>query len=202
MNIGDDARFHCDRAALHITEEGHHVADSPGWPPVDEVRVSDELDLIDCGSPDFVVGSMGHGAIPPISAWQSRRRNELCVSASCRSEVAEHIQQDDNRQWNSDQPEQGAAHRAPPFVESHMRKKRGQRRPVPSVHGRIRRRCQFGGPTLSRQFFATQLTLPLLFGRMLGEVLARMGPPAIFGQLLAGVLPGPSVFGAYRAARR
>ena len=50
--------------------------------------------------------------------------------------------------------------------------------------------------------FATELTLLLLFGRMLGEVLARMGPPAIFGRLLAGVLPGPSVFGAYRAVRR
>src|SRR3954463_9106795 len=31
---------------------------------------------------------------------------------------------------------------------------------------------------------------------MLGEVMTRIGQPAIFGQLLAGVLLGPSVFGA------
>src|SRR5262245_46645050 len=31
---------------------------------------------------------------------------------------------------------------------------------------------------------------------MLGEVMSRIGQPAIFGQLLAGVLLGPSVFGA------
>jgi len=31
---------------------------------------------------------------------------------------------------------------------------------------------------------------------MLGEVMSRFGQPAIFGQLLAGVLLGPSVFGA------
>src|SRR5262245_7094374 len=31
---------------------------------------------------------------------------------------------------------------------------------------------------------------------MLGEVMSRFGQPAIFGQLLAGVLLGPSIFGA------
>src|SRR5690349_18242976 len=31
---------------------------------------------------------------------------------------------------------------------------------------------------------------------MLGEAMSRVGQPAIFGQLLAGVLLGPSVFGA------
>ena len=36
----------------------------------------------------------------------------------------------------------------------------------------------------------------LFFGRMLGEMMSRIGQPAIFGQLLAGVLLGPSVFGA------
>jgi Kef-type K+ transport system membrane component KefB/nucleotide-binding universal stress UspA family protein len=44
--------------------------------------------------------------------------------------------------------------------------------------------------------FAAELILLLLFGRMLGEVMSRIGQPAIFGQLLAGVLLGPSVFGA------
>jgi Kef-type K+ transport system membrane component KefB/nucleotide-binding universal stress UspA family protein len=44
--------------------------------------------------------------------------------------------------------------------------------------------------------FAAELILLLFFGRMLGEGMSRMGQPAIFGQLLAGVLLGPSVFGA------
>ena len=44
--------------------------------------------------------------------------------------------------------------------------------------------------------FVAQLILLLLVGRMLGEVMSRFGQPAIFGQLLAGVLLGPSVFGA------
>ena len=44
--------------------------------------------------------------------------------------------------------------------------------------------------------FAAELILLLFFGRMLGEVMARIGQPAIFGQLLAGVLLGPSLFGA------
>ena len=44
--------------------------------------------------------------------------------------------------------------------------------------------------------FAAELILLLLTGRLLGEGMARIGQPAIFGQLLAGVLLGPSVFGA------
>jgi len=44
--------------------------------------------------------------------------------------------------------------------------------------------------------FAAELILLLFFGRLLGEGMARIGQPAIFGQLLAGVLLGPSVFGA------
>ncbi|MGD9885842.1 MAG: cation:proton antiporter [Reyranella sp.] len=44
--------------------------------------------------------------------------------------------------------------------------------------------------------FVAQLILLLLVGRLMGEVMARIGQPAIFGQLLAGVLLGPSVFGA------
>jgi Kef-type K+ transport system membrane component KefB/nucleotide-binding universal stress UspA family protein len=43
--------------------------------------------------------------------------------------------------------------------------------------------------------FAAQLILLLFFGRLIGEGMARIGQPAIFGQLLAGVLLGPSVFG-------
>ena len=44
--------------------------------------------------------------------------------------------------------------------------------------------------------FAAELILLLFFGRLLGEVMSRFGQPAIFGQLLAGVVLGPSVFGA------
>ena len=44
--------------------------------------------------------------------------------------------------------------------------------------------------------FVAELILLLFFGRMLGEMMNRLGQPAIFGQLLAGVLLGPSVFGA------
>ena len=44
--------------------------------------------------------------------------------------------------------------------------------------------------------FIAELILLLLVGRMLGEVMTRFGQPAIFGQLLAGVLLGPSIFGA------
>ncbi|WP_395713744.1 cation:proton antiporter [Reyranella sp.] len=44
--------------------------------------------------------------------------------------------------------------------------------------------------------FVAELILLLLVGRLMGEAMARIGQPAIFGQLLAGVLLGPSVFGA------
>ena len=44
--------------------------------------------------------------------------------------------------------------------------------------------------------FAAELILLLLVGRLLGEGISRLGQPALFGQLLAGVLLGPSVFGA------
>src|SRR5438132_7349860 len=44
--------------------------------------------------------------------------------------------------------------------------------------------------------FAAELILLLFVGRLLGEALNRIGQPAIFGQLLAGVLLGPSIFGA------
>lgn len=43
--------------------------------------------------------------------------------------------------------------------------------------------------------FIAELILLLFFGRLIGEAMTRIGQPAIFGQLLAGVLLGPSVFG-------
>ncbi|MBN4667869.1 cation:proton antiporter [Pandoraea nosoerga] len=44
--------------------------------------------------------------------------------------------------------------------------------------------------------FFTQLLLLVLAGRLLGEVMQRLRQPAVMGQLLAGVLLGPSIFGA------
>lgn len=43
--------------------------------------------------------------------------------------------------------------------------------------------------------FLIQLILLMVVGRGLGEVMGRFGQPAIFGQLLGGVVLGPSVFG-------
>ncbi|MBN9114192.1 MAG: cation:proton antiporter, partial [Pandoraea sp.] len=40
----------------------------------------------------------------------------------------------------------------------------------------------------------------VLVGRLLGEVMQRLRQPAVMGQLLAGVLLGPSVFGALMPA--
>ena len=44
--------------------------------------------------------------------------------------------------------------------------------------------------------FFVQIALLILVGRLLGEWLQRVGQPAVLGQLLAGILLGPSVFGA------
>jgi Kef-type K+ transport system membrane component KefB/nucleotide-binding universal stress UspA family protein len=48
----------------------------------------------------------------------------------------------------------------------------------------------------SEAVFIAQIVLLLLVGRLLGEVMQRIGQPAIIGQLLAGIVLGPSVFGA------
>ena len=47
----------------------------------------------------------------------------------------------------------------------------------------------------SEALFIAQLVVLLLVGRLLGEAMQRIGQPAIMGQLLAGILLGPSVFG-------
>ncbi|TIX34983.1 MAG: potassium transporter, partial [Mesorhizobium sp.] len=43
--------------------------------------------------------------------------------------------------------------------------------------------------------FVAEIVLLLLVGRGLGEVLQRYGQPAIMGQLIGGILLGPSLFG-------
>ena len=51
-----------------------------------------------------------------------------------------------------------------------------------------------GGST--EALFIVQIVLLLLVGRLLGEGMQRIGQPAVIGQLIAGMLLGPSVFGA------
>jgi K+:H+ antiporter len=48
----------------------------------------------------------------------------------------------------------------------------------------------------SEALFIAQIVLLLLVSRLLGEVMQRIGQPAVMGQLIAGILLGPSVFGA------
>jgi Kef-type K+ transport system membrane component KefB/nucleotide-binding universal stress UspA family protein len=44
--------------------------------------------------------------------------------------------------------------------------------------------------------FFSQILLLIVVGRLLGELMQRVGQPAVMGQLLAGIMLGPSVFGA------
>lgn len=44
--------------------------------------------------------------------------------------------------------------------------------------------------------FFLQIMLLIVAGRLLGELMQRVGQPAVMGQLLAGIILGPSVFGA------
>ena len=43
--------------------------------------------------------------------------------------------------------------------------------------------------------FVAELGILLLVGRLMGEAAQRIGQPAVMGQLIGGVLLGPSVFG-------
>ena len=52
-------------------------------------------------------------------------------------------------------------------------------------------------PDHTAAIFVAELILLLFTGRLLGEGMNRISQPAIFGQLLAGVILGPSVFGAF-----
>lgn len=50
-----------------------------------------------------------------------------------------------------------------------------------------------GGP--SEALFIVQLMMLMLVGRLLGEGLLRLGQPAVMGQLMAGLVLGPSILG-------
>jgi Kef-type K+ transport system membrane component KefB/nucleotide-binding universal stress UspA family protein len=47
----------------------------------------------------------------------------------------------------------------------------------------------------SEALFIAEIGLLLLVGRLMGEVAQRIGQPAVMGQLIAGVILGPSLFG-------
>jgi Kef-type K+ transport system membrane component KefB/nucleotide-binding universal stress UspA family protein len=48
----------------------------------------------------------------------------------------------------------------------------------------------------SEAIFLAQVVLLLVVGRLMGEAMQRIGQPAVMGQLVAGILLGPTVFGA------
>ncbi len=48
----------------------------------------------------------------------------------------------------------------------------------------------------SEVIFLCEIIVLLVCGRLMGEVMQRIGQPAVMGQLIAGILLGPSVFGA------
>jgi Kef-type K+ transport system membrane component KefB/nucleotide-binding universal stress UspA family protein len=48
----------------------------------------------------------------------------------------------------------------------------------------------------SELVFIVQLMMLMIVGRLLGEAMLRFGQPAVMGQLIAGLILGPSVFGA------
>ncbi|HEY5047120.1 MAG TPA: cation:proton antiporter [Rhizomicrobium sp.] len=45
--------------------------------------------------------------------------------------------------------------------------------------------------------FIAEIVVLLVSGRLLGELMQRLGQPALIGQLIAGMLLGPSLFGAF-----
>jgi len=51
-------------------------------------------------------------------------------------------------------------------------------------------------PGMEEAILVGEIVLLVLTGRVLGELMLRVGQPTIVGQLLAGVLLGPTVFGA------
>src|SRR5262245_46417695 len=52
-----------------------------------------------------------------------------------------------------------------------------------------------GGKAPSEAIFIGEIIVLMLVGRLLGEAMLRLGQPAVMGQLIAGLLLGPSFFG-------
>jgi Kef-type K+ transport system membrane component KefB/nucleotide-binding universal stress UspA family protein len=53
-----------------------------------------------------------------------------------------------------------------------------------------------GGHGPSEVVFIAQIVVLMIVGRLLGEAMLRLGQPAVMGQLIAGLILGPSLFGA------
>src|SRR5579885_3209409 len=74
--------------------------------------------------------------------------------------------------------------------------------PHPYFDGSLRCSCDGrrdmagGGLGPSDTLFIAELALLLLVGRLMGEAAQRIGQPAVMGQLIGGLLLGPSVLGA------
>ena len=51
--------------------------------------------------------------------------------------------------------------------------------------------------TASETTFLVQIVVLILLGRVLGEIMQRIGQPSVMGQLLAGLILGPSFLGAF-----
>ncbi len=62
-----------------------------------------------------------------------------------------------------------------------------------AVHRKTDGGAGVGGP--GEVVFLVEIALLLLVGRGLGEIMQRFGQPAVIGQLLAGLILGPSLFG-------
>src|SRR5258708_9156208 len=56
--------------------------------------------------------------------------------------------------------------------------------------------AQGTGHAASEATFLAEIIVLLVCGRLLGEAMQRIGQPAVMGQLIAGILLGPSVLGA------
>ena len=52
-----------------------------------------------------------------------------------------------------------------------------------------------GGKGASDAVFIAEIVVLMLVGRLLGEAMSRLGQPSVMGQLIAGLLLGPSFFG-------
>src|SRR5216684_5144563 len=59
----------------------------------------------------------------------------------------------------------------------------------------LARGAQIPHADLTTTVFVAEILLMLLVGRLLGELMQRIGQPAVLGQLLAGILLGPTVLG-------
>jgi len=52
-----------------------------------------------------------------------------------------------------------------------------------------------GSHVASQALFIAELALVLVVGRLMGEAALRLGQPSVMGQLIGGLLLGPSFFG-------